>query len=290
MHDNQEQQGFGLAEDGLAESESQLSEDEEKLLDELGIVGATRREFLGQSMAAVLGTFAFQLLAQEEALAALAPAPDAVSAPTARVENAVRVLLKINGTPQRLTIDSRMALLDTLRERLALTGTKKGCDQGQCGACTVIVDGRRVLSCLTLAASCDGKEVTTIEGLAKGDELHPMQAAFIKHDGFQCGYCTPGQICSAVALLREAQNGDASHVTQNLQTRSRNLQLSEDEIKERMSGNICRCGAYPGIVAAIKEVQSGVRTAQTWDFASDEAIFLARNEDRNEGGNADEIV
>jgi xanthine dehydrogenase YagT iron-sulfur-binding subunit len=137
-----------------------------------------------------------------------------------------------------------------------------------------------------LAATCEGKEVTTIEGLAKGDELHPAQAAFIKHDGFQCGYCTPGQICSAVALLQEAKNGDASHVTKDLRTRARNLQLSNDEIGERMSGNICRCGAYPGIVAAIREVQSGCETAQTWHFASDEEIAATLSGE----GKADEIV
>ena len=207
-------------------------------------------------------------------------------APNAGVENAVKVLLKINGSTQRLEVDSRTALLDALRERLGLTGTKKGCDQGQCGACTVIVDGRRVLSCLTLAASCEGKQVTTIEGLAEGDELHPMQAAFIKHDGFQCGYCTPGQICSAVALLQEAKNGDASHVTNNLRTSAQNLRLSDQEIRERMSGNICRCGAYPGIVAAIREVHSGRETAQTWHFATDEEIAVALNQE----GKADEIV
>ena len=289
MDENQEREDFDLT-----ESDAQLSADEERLLNELGLYGVTRREFLGQSMAAALGTFAFQLLAQEEALAQLAPAPGAMSAPTTTVENAVKVLLKINGSRQHLTVDSRVALLDLLRERLGLTGTKKGCDQGQCGACTVLVDGRRVLSCLTLAASCEGREVTTIEGLAKGDELHPMQAAFIKHDGFQCGYCTSGQICSAVALLQEARNGEASHVTPNVRTRARNLRLSDEEIRERMSGNICRCGAYPGILAAIKEVQSGGRTAQTWNFASEEQIFLARNaestEKITEGSTADEIV
>jgi xanthine dehydrogenase YagT iron-sulfur-binding subunit len=136
----------------------------------------------------------------------------------------------------------------------------------------VIVDGQRVLSCLTLTATCKGKSVTTIEGLAKGDELHPMQTAFIKHDGFQCGYCTPGQICSAVALLNEAKNGDASHVTQNLRSNARNIKLTDDEIRERMSGNICRCGAYPGIVAAIREVQAGRETAQTWHFATEDEI------------------
>jgi xanthine dehydrogenase YagT iron-sulfur-binding subunit len=281
MDDNQERKDFSST-----ESDSQLSADEETLLDQLGITGAARRKFLGQSMAALLGTFAFHLLAKEEAFATLAAEPDAVFAQAPAVENAVNVLLKINGSTQRLEVDSRTALLDALRERLGLTGTKKGCDQGQCGACTVIVDGRRVLSCLTLAASCEGKEVTTIEGIADGDNLHPMQAAFIKHDGFQCGYCTPGQICSAVALLDEAKNGDASHVTNNLRTRTQNLTLSDEEIRERMSGNICRCGAYPGIVAAIREVHSGRETAQTWHFASDEEIAVALNQE----GKADEIV
>ena len=159
---------------------------------------------------------------------------------------------------KKLEVDSRVVLLDALRERLALTGSKKGCDQGQCGACTVLVDGKRVLSCLTLAATCEGKEVTTIEGLAKGDQLHPMQAAFIKYDGFQCGYCTPGQICSAVGLLAEAKRGDVSHVTEDVSAAT-TTQLTDDQIRERMSGNICRCGAYPGILAAIKEVHSGSR-------------------------------
>jgi xanthine dehydrogenase YagT iron-sulfur-binding subunit len=172
-----------------------------------------------------------------------------------------------------------MVLLDALRERLELTGTKKGCDQGQCGACTVIVDGRRVLSCLTLAATCEGKSVTTVEGLASGDELHAMQTAFIKHDGFQCGYCTPGQLCSAVALLQEAKDGHASHVTPDVRRTARNMKLSDAEISERMSGNICRCGAYPGIVAAIKEVQSGRETAQTWHFATGEEIAAAMKEE-----------
>ena len=272
MDDNQEQKD--------------LSRDEETLLDELGIVGAARRKFLGQSMAAALGTFAFHLLAKEEVFATLAASPDAVFASNTGVENAVKILLRINGSTQRLEVDSRTALLDVLREKLGLTGTKKGCDQGQCGACTVIVDGRRVLSCLTLTASCEGKEVTTIEGLATGDNLHPMQAAFIKHDGFQCGYCTPGQICSAVALLQEAKNGEASYVTNNLRKSTQNLELSDEEIRERMSGNICRCGAYPGIVAAIREVHSGRETAQAWHFASDEEIAVAFNQE----GKANEIV
>ncbi|WP_295767522.1 (2Fe-2S)-binding protein [uncultured Mucilaginibacter sp.] len=145
----------------------------------------------------------------------------------------------VNGKPHKLSIEPRVTLLDLLREQLHLTGTKKGCDYGQCGACTVHVDGQRVNSCLTLAMTVDGKKVTSIEGLAKGDELHPMQEAFIKHDGFQCGYCTPGQIMSAVACIRE---GHAN---------------SETEIREYMSGNICRCGAYPNIVNAIQEVKNG---------------------------------
>jgi xanthine dehydrogenase YagT iron-sulfur-binding subunit len=149
------------------------------------------------------------------------------------------VNLTVNGTAHKLSIEPRVTLLDLLREQLHLTGTKKGCDYGQCGACTVHVDGQRVNSCLTLAMMVDGKKITTIEGLAKGDELHPMQEAFIKHDGFQCGYCTPGQIMSAVACIRE---GHAN---------------TEGEIREYMSGNICRCGAYPNIVNAIHEVKNG---------------------------------
>jgi xanthine dehydrogenase YagT iron-sulfur-binding subunit len=264
----------------------ELSTDEEKLLDDLGLFGESRRQFLGQGIGGGLGIFALQLLAKEKAVASGTTPPDAVFAQNAGLENAVKVSLKINGTVRNLEVDSRMVLLDALRERLDLTGTKKGCDQGQCGACTVIVNGNRVLSCLTLAASCQGKEVTTVEGLATGAELHPMQAAFIKHDGFQCGYCTPGQICSAVALLNEAKNGDASHVTKNLRTNARNIKLTDEEIRERMSGNICRCGAYPGIVAAIREVQSGRETAQTWHFATDEEIAaVMQQEDK-----ADEIV
>jgi xanthine dehydrogenase YagT iron-sulfur-binding subunit len=150
--------------------------------------------------------------------------------------------IEINGQQKNFKIDPRVTLLDLLRERLDLTGTKKGCDYGQCGACTVHVDGRRVNSCLTLAVMTDGKKVTTIEGLSTGQELHPMQAAFIKHDGFQCGYCTPGQIMSAVACVRE---GHAD---------------SEEEIREFMSGNICRCGAYPNIVDAIQEAKKGGQT------------------------------
>ena len=260
----------------------ELSEDEEKLLDELGLTGSTRREFLGRTVAGTLGIFALQLLAKEKALAASGAAEEAVFAQKSGLENAVKVAMKVNGESISLNVDSRMALLDALRERLDLTGTKKGCDQGQCGACTVIIDGRRQLSCLTLAATCEGKSVTTVEGLAKGDELHPIQAAFIKHDAFQCGYCTPGQICSAVALLDEAKKGDASHATADVRRASKNLKLSDDEIRERMSGNICRCGAYPGILAAIREVQSGRESAQTWRFVSDEELAAVRKEDEDD--------
>jgi xanthine dehydrogenase YagT iron-sulfur-binding subunit len=246
----------------------ELTADEESLLKdfpELGELGEARRKFLGQAASLGLGSFALHLLAQEQVLAEVAPDENAVFAPVAD-ENAVAVSLKINGAEKSLTLDSRVTLLDALREKLGLTGSKKGCDHGQCGACTVIVDGRRVLSCLTLTATCEGKDVTTIEGLAKGETLHPLQAAFIKHDGFQCGYCTPGQICSAVALMTEAKNGEASFVTENIRSKPRALKLSDDEIRERMSGNICRCGAYPNILAAIREVHTGVESAQTWEF------------------------
>ena len=251
----------------------ELTADEEALLKEMPTltdVGQTRRTFLGQTIAGSLGLFALDLLEQEKAFAALSPSPDAVFAAGPAVENPVKVVLKVNGATKTLEIDSRVVLLDALRERLELTGTKKGCDQGQCGACTVLVDGRRVLSCLTLAATLEGREVTTIEGLAKGDQLHPMQAAFIKYDGFQCGYCTPGQICSAVGLLEEARRGDVSHVTEDVTVTT--TRLTDDEIRERMSGNICRCGAYPKIVAAIQEVHSGKETAQTWRFVDEEAV------------------
>lgn len=151
----------------------------------------------------------------------------------------VSLQMEINGKPYSLDIEPRVTLLDLLREQLGLTGTKKGCDHGQCGCCTVHVDGRRINSCLTLAVMCSGKKVTTIEGLANGDNLHPMQEAFFKHDGFQCGYCTPGQIMSAIGCIREGHANSA------------------EEIREYMSGNICRCGAYPNIIDAIMEVKKG---------------------------------
>src|SRR6202049_585615 len=163
----------------------------------------------------------------------------------------VDVEIQINGRSHSLTLDPRTTLLDALREHLALTGSKKGCDHGQCGACTVLIEGRRINSCLTLAVMHDGQSVTTIEGLAEGDNLHPLQAAFVEHDGFQCGYCTSGQICSAIGMLAESRQGMPSYVTDDL-TQSQ-PELPDAEIRERMSGNICRCAAYPNIVAANKQ-------------------------------------
>jgi xanthine dehydrogenase YagT iron-sulfur-binding subunit len=164
----------------------------------------------------------------------------------------VDVALRVNGTEHHLTVDARTTLLDALRDRLGLTGTKKGCDRGQCGACTILVDGRRINSCLALAVAHQGAGILTIEGLAAGDDLHPVQRAFVKHDAFQCGYCTPGQICSALAVLDEAERGWPSAVTEDLA--STDVTLDDDEIRERMSGNLCRCAAYVNIVAAVREL------------------------------------
>jgi xanthine dehydrogenase YagT iron-sulfur-binding subunit len=163
----------------------------------------------------------------------------------------ITIELQINGHLHSLTLDPRTTLLDALREHLALTGSKKGCDHGQCGACTVLIEGRRINSCLTLAVMHDGQSVTTIEGFALGDILHPLQAAFVEHDGFQCGYCTSGQICSAAGMLAESRQGMPSYVTEDLTQPA--SELTDAEIRERMSGNICRCAAYPNIVAAIKQ-------------------------------------
>ena len=204
----------------------------------LSILGylETRRKFIKQ----VAGTSAAIAIAPSLLSAASLDQAKTTSAAGA-ASDSVKVNLKINGKDYALDVDPRVTLLDALRERLHLTGSKKGCDHGQCGACTVLVNGRRINSCLSLAVTHEGDEITTIEGLANGEELHPMQAAFIEHDGFQCGYCTSGQICSAVACVKEG------HAT------------SDDEIREWMSGNICRCGAYPNILAAIKEVKTKAR-------------------------------
>ena len=181
---------------------------------------------------------------------------ETVSAPST-----IEVALQINGATHTMRIEPRVSLLDALREVVGLTGTKKGCNQGACGACTVLVDGERILSCLALAVQYEGPAITTIEGLAEGrapdGSMHPMQAAFVEQDGFQCGYCTPGQICSAVGMIREFQNGMPSAVTKDVSASA--MEFSNEEIKERMSGNLCRCGAYVGICDAIREAfESGV--------------------------------
>ena len=188
------------------------------------------------------------------ALAVTAPLALAETAAETAVPPSEHVSLTINGRRYAIDLDSRTTLLDALREHFGLTGSKKGCDQGQCGACTIIVNGQRINSCLALTVMHDGAEITTIEGLADDGALDPMQAAFVRHDGFQCGYCTPGQICSAVALLAEHDAGWPSYVTADVATAPA---LTDAEIAERLSGNICRCSAYPNIVAAIREVAEG---------------------------------
>jgi xanthine dehydrogenase YagT iron-sulfur-binding subunit len=192
------------------------------------------------------GTTALLLATLPRAALAAGPADDSESPLPA-----VKLELQINGHVHSLTLDPRTTLLDALREHLALTGSKKGCDHGQCGACTVLIEGRRINSCLTLAVMHDGQSVITVEGLAAGDNLHPLQAAFVEHDGFQCGYCTSGQICSAIGMLAESRRGMPSYVTADLTQPA--AELTDAEIRERMSGNICRCAAYPNIVAAIKQ-------------------------------------
>jgi len=199
----------------------------------------TRRAILEASTAA---TALFFTAAPHPAQAAASPPPN---------QPLTAVTLQINGNAHELTLDPRTTLLDALREHLALNGAKKGCDHGQCGACTVLLEGRRINSCLTLAVMHDGQAITTIEGLADGTTLHPLQAAFIAHDGFQCGYCTSGQICSAAGMLAESRAGMPSYVTADLAAPQPDL--TDAEIRERMSGNICRCAAYPNIVAAIRQ-------------------------------------
>ena len=270
MQDEPEIQPSELNEDErhlLAEFEREEKESEDGALSD---AGKARRRFLKQVSAAGAAILAAQMLDEKSVYAHSLEAAKTLADAAPIAADAVAVKLNVNGAERALTLDARTTLLDALRERLDLTGTKKGCDHGQCGACTVLVDGRRTLACLTLAAMSDGREITTIEGLSNGEELHPMQAAFVKHDGFQCGYCTPGQICSAVALMAEAKNGEASYVTENLRTNARDVKLSDEEIRERMSGNICRCGAYPNIVAAIREVHTNTAVAQNWQFAGEE--------------------
>ena len=208
----------------------------------------TRRGFI-QATVATLGGLAAPLGTAD----AVAPAPAKTAAAAKTTAGAaIPVHLRINGAAHRLTLEPRVTLLDALREVIGLTGSKKGCDRGQCGACTVLVEGRRINACLTLAVMHEGQEITTIEGLGQAGALHPLQAAFIERDAFQCGYCTPGQICSAAGLLKEAAANTASAVTPDV--RKLSVVLDDSEIRERMSGNLCRCGAYPNIVAAVRDV------------------------------------
>jgi xanthine dehydrogenase YagT iron-sulfur-binding subunit len=217
----------------------------------LSKAGEARRRFLIESGVLTTGLGASPYLGGALASDAQAQVATAERATAPALQTQVR--FNVNGRDVTMTLDPRVTLLDALREYLRLTGTKKGCDRGQCGACTVLVDGRRVNSCLMLALSCEGARVVTVEGLSRGEALHPMQAAFVERDAFQCGYCTPGQICSAVALLDEARAGAASAATADVRA-SAPVRLTDDEIRERMSGNICRCGAYVNIIAAIRDV------------------------------------
>jgi xanthine dehydrogenase YagT iron-sulfur-binding subunit len=212
-------------------------------------VDASRRGFM-QSALLVAG-------AAQLPLAPATAAPAAGASATTPVIAARPLTLNVNGGDHQLSLEPRVTLLDALREVLQLTGTKKGCDRGQCGACTVLVDGRRINACLTLAIMHQGARITTIEGIAQGEQLAPIQAAFIEHDAFQCGYCTPGQICSAVACIAEMKAGTASAVTPNV--REQTIAFTDPEIRERMSGNLCRCGAYNNIVTAIQAVSVQTR-------------------------------
>ena len=218
--------------------------------------GMTRRSVL-KAGAYSAGAMALPKFAQAQGqpLGQTSPSAQGIepSAPVAQVLNTT-VSLKVNGQPHTAEVDIRTTLLDLLRENLQQSGTKKGCDHGQCGACTILLDGKRVNACLTLAVMHQGAEITTVEGLGSPQALHPMQAAFVKHDGFQCGYCTPGQICSAVGALDEIKRGVPSHVSADITAQPL---LSVEEIRERMSGNLCRCGAYSNIIDAVTEVAGG---------------------------------
>ena len=228
--------------------------------DKLSGIGRARRRFLTEAGALAGGAAVAPYVHGADPPQARAPATSPGATTTSGATPAVtHTRLIVNGRSHELDLDPRVTLLDALRENLRLTGTKKGCDRGQCGACTVLVNGRRINSCLSLAAAHDGDEVTTIEGLGTPAAMHPMQKAFVSLDGYQCGYCTPGQICSAVALLSEAEAGAASAVTRDVRAGGP-ARLNPEEIRERMSGNICRCGAYVNIVAAITSVAPKGRT------------------------------
>ncbi|MGL5600927.1 MAG: aldehyde dehydrogenase iron-sulfur subunit PaoA [Silvania sp.] len=214
--------------------------------DHRGDFSLTRRTLLKVSAATAATVAVYPHSALAEGEPAVTPPPEILP-----------LTLRVNGKSQQLEVDTRTTLLDALRENLHLTGTKKGCDHGQCGACTVLVNGRRINACLTLAVMHQDADITTIEGLGSPDNLHPMQAAFIKHDGFQCGYCTSGQICSSMAVLQEIKEGIPSHVTLDLVSPP---DMTADEIRERMSGNICRCGAYANILAAIEDAAGGLKS------------------------------
>jgi xanthine dehydrogenase YagT iron-sulfur-binding subunit len=217
-------------------------------MEDFGDIRMSRRDLLKAGAASATAAAVPAAQAQDSPTNVNTPSP---SPNASRPPVVASVTLDVNGRRHTLKLDTRTTLLDALREHLHLTGTKKGCDHGQCGACTVMADGRRINACLSLAVMHDGGKVTTIEGLGTPNSLHPMQAAFVKHDGYQCGYCTPGQICSAVAVLDEIRQGIPSHVSADLNARP---QMSVVEFRERMSGNICRCGAYANIADAMTEV------------------------------------